>query len=139
MKAADYWLTEIYDPVAGVALLLDEDEKVAHRMPVQPTSASAGQSAALPRGEAIGTRVFDGIAAEGTRLTSGPLTIETWTATELKIELAVSSSNGYAHRLINLTRSEPDPALFAPPAGWRVVDETGPFPMTIKTGNRAAR
>jgi hypothetical protein len=50
----------------------------------------------------------------------------------LKIDLLVRSSNGYSSRMINLSRSEPDPALFRPPADYRVVDESVPFPMTIR-------
>jgi hypothetical protein len=35
-------------------------------------------------------------------------------------------------RLVNISRQEPDRALFMPPDGYAVVDESGPF--TIKYG-----
>jgi hypothetical protein len=35
-------------------------------------------------------------------------------------------------RLVNISRQEPDRALFRPPDGYAVVDESGPF--TIKYG-----
>jgi hypothetical protein len=136
MKAGPFWKTEIHDPVAGVAMLLDEDAKIAHRMPVQGTPPAAPE---LSRGEALGARVIDGIAAEGSRRTAGPLTIETWNSPELRLELLLVSSNGYVNRIVNLSRNEPDPAVFAPPAGYRVVDEIGSFPVTFRNENRASR
>lgn len=133
-KPAPYWLTEIFDPVAGIAILLDDQAKVAHRMAVQPVPVPDQQAAANSRlpTEALGTRQIDGVAAEGTR-DSGVLVMETWKSPELKIDLLRRSSNGYTTRLINLSRNEPDPALFRPPADYRVVDETKPFSMTIRT------
>jgi hypothetical protein len=135
MKAGPFWKTEIYDPVAGVAMLLDDDAKVAHRMRVQPMTAEPEP----PRGETLGLRVVDGIPAEGLRRASGPLSIETWTSPELRLELLLRSSNGYVHRIVNLTRSEPDPAMFGPPAGYRVVDESGSFSVSVRNENRALR
>jgi hypothetical protein len=32
----------------------------------------------------------------------------------------------------NFSRSEPDPALFQIPLGYRIVEETGPFTIEIK-------
>ena len=79
----------------------------------------------------LGTQSIEGVTVEGTRVT-GPLTIETWTSPELKVDLIVRSSNGYSSKLIHLTRTEPDPALFRPPDDYRVVDDAAPFPMTIR-------
>jgi hypothetical protein len=132
MKPAPYWLTEIFDPVAGAAFLLDEDAKIAHRMPVQPAPES-NQPAPPSTTESLGNRLIEGVLAEGARRVFRVLTFETWTSPELKIELVSKSSNGYSSRLINLSRSEPDPALFRPPADYHVVDEPAPFRMTIRT------
>ena len=129
-KAAPYWLTEIVDPVAGVAFLLDDQNKVAHRMTLTMPDAIPPAPARFAT-QSLGTMSIDGVTAEGTRI-SGPLTIDTWKSPELKIDLVVRSSNGYSSRMINLSRSEPDPALFRPPADYRVVDESAPFPMTIR-------
>jgi hypothetical protein len=133
-KAAPYWLTEIFDPVAGVALLLDDQAKVAHRMAVQPAPDPQQPPAARSgvTSQPLGTQLIDGVTAEGTRVSS-VLTIETWKSPELQVDLVRRSSNGYSSRLINLSRTEPDPALFRSPADYRVVDETAPFPMTIRT------
>lgn len=130
-KAAPYWLTEIVDPVAGVAFLLDDQQKVAHRMALA-TPAAIPPMPARFTSQTLGTQTIDGVTAEGTRI-SGPLMIDTWKSPELKIDLAVRSSNGYSSRMINLSRNEPDPAFFRPPADYRVVDETEPFRMTIRT------
>ena len=127
-KPAPYWLTEIFDPIAGVAILLDEDAKIAHRMTVEP----AAPAISSPAGESLGTRVIDGVTAEGQR-SNGRLVIETWTSPELKLELESRSSNGYSSRLTNLTRQEPDPSLFRPPSDYRIVDEPKPFPMSVRT------
>ena len=129
-KAANYWLTEIFDPVAGVAILLDEDARVAHRMTVQPAPPIPPRPG-IAR-QSLGTEWIEGVAAEGTRLSSGPLTLETWTSPELKLDLVTRSSNGYTTRLINLSRTEPDPAVFQIPADYRVIDENAPFAMTVK-------
>jgi hypothetical protein len=67
------------------------------------------------------------------------LSIETWTSPELRLELRLQSSNGYVHRIVNLTRNEPDPAMFAPPGGYRVVDESGSFSVSVRNENRALR
>lgn len=133
-KPAPYWLTEIFDPVAGVAFLLDDQAKVAHRMAVQPAPAPHQPVATrfAVTSQSLGTQMIDGVLAEGTRVSSAQ-TVETWRSAELKIDLITRSSNGYSSRLINLRRNEPDPALFRPPADYRVVDETKPFSMTIRT------
>ncbi len=34
-------------------------------------------------------------------------------------------------KMSQLTRTEPDPALFRPPADYNIVDETAPFRMTV--------
>ena len=42
------------------------------------------------------------------------------------------SSNGYATRLTHLSRVEPDPVQFQPPAHYNVVDDKDSFTMTVK-------
>ena len=111
-KPAPIWLTEIFDPVAGVAYLLDDQKKVAHRMPLPPAAASTASQPA-PN-----------------------LTIETWESPELKLTLVTKSSNGYTGRLTNLSRNLPDSALFRPPSDYKVVDESAPFPMAVLFSDR---
>ena len=130
-KPAPYWLTTIYDPVAGVAYLLDDTAKIAHRMALPPYDPATARPVAGPNDESLGTQVFDGLKLTGRRL-NGRLTIELWDSEELQINVRTHSSNGYSGWLENLTRTEPDPSRFRPPAGYTVVDEVAPFPMTIR-------
>jgi hypothetical protein len=145
-KPAPIWLTEIFDPVAGVAYLLDDQKKVAHRMLLPPAPATVAPPA-TPRAtiEKLDSQTIEGVLVEGTRTVfgspaaSGPpnLTIERWEATELKLTLLTKSSNGYTTRLTSLNRNEPDSALFRPPSDYSVVDERAPFPMAIQFSDRA--
>ena len=71
-KPAPIWLTEIFDPVAGVAYLLDDQKKVAHRMPLPPAAATAA-SPANPRAtvEKLESQTIEGVLAEGKRTVFG--------------------------------------------------------------------
>jgi hypothetical protein len=60
------------------------------------------------------------------------LTVETWESGELKLTLLTKSSNGYTTRLTNLSRNQPDAALFRPPSDYTVIDENAPFPMAVR-------
>lgn len=141
-KPAPIWLTEIFDPVAGVAYLLDDQKKIAHRMSLPPAKAPTAIPVADPRMTiaTLGSQLIEGVAADGTRKElrgpggSGPvvMTVETWESPELKLTLLLKSSNGYTSRLTNLSRSEPDPSLFQPPTGYTVVDDLGPFQIMVQ-------
>ena len=89
--------------------------------------------------ESLGTRSFDGVEAEGTRtvttIPAGAIgnerpietVYERWYSKEL--QLIVYSRNydprlgEMIYRLNNINRSEPDRALFAPPADYKIVSE----------------
>ena len=148
-KPAPIWLTQIFDPVGGFGYVLDEQNKVAHRMALQPGSAvrpaATSQGATRPQttSEKLGTQTIEGITVEGTRTTTtfpGPardglpttFTIERWDSGELKLAVLTRSSNGYTTRLTNLSRVEPDPARFQPPADYIVVDDKDSSTMTVK-------
>jgi hypothetical protein len=128
-KPAPVWLTEILDPVAGVAYVLDEQHRVAHRLALPPATTSAPEPVRGNR-EEIGTEIIEGVRTVGTRI-SGALTLEMWDSPELKVNLVTRSSNGYTTRLINLSRAEPDLARFLPPAGWTVVNHDQPFTLDL--------
>jgi hypothetical protein len=97
--------------------------------------------------ELLGTRVIDGIIVEGRRtITTYPAgsmgndrpittTSETWYSPEQGIPVLTKSSNPSSgdtmSRYVNISRAEPDPSLFQVPAGYQVVDETGPFAITF--------
>jgi hypothetical protein len=93
--------------------------------------------------EDLGTQIIEGIQTEGQRHTvTWPVgaigndrpttyTIETWNSPELKEVILRESDdprNGEStDKLVNISRSEPDPSLFEPPPGYTVKDETGEF------------
>ncbi len=117
------WSIEILDPVAGVAYVCSgrPEQGIARRRPIEemPPSSGSARNATI---ENLGTKVIDGLLAEGTRTTSA-LVIEKWDSVELKVNLLTKSSNGLGSKLVKLTRAEPDPALFGPPADYKVVDQ----------------
>src|SRR5260370_12040082 len=67
-KPAPIWLTEIFDPVGGVAYLLDDQKKVDHRMPLPPAPAPSPPPA-NPRAttERLDSQAIEGVTADGTR------------------------------------------------------------------------
>jgi hypothetical protein len=122
LKSSPTWRIEILDPLDGVAYVLDDKNKVAHRTRTQGTAPLryAPPHATI---ENLGTQVIEGVLAEGTRTTTSALTIETWDSVELKVNMLTKSSNGYTSKVVNLKRADPDPALFRPPADYTVVDQ----------------
>lgn len=91
------------------------------------------------RSEELGTRDFDGIAAEGTRkITTIPagaignerpieIVYERWYSKELELVVYSKQSDPrfgeQTYRLTNIVRSEPDPSLFTVPQGYRLLTE----------------
>jgi hypothetical protein len=99
--------------------------------------------------EDLGTENIEGIQVEGHRLTTTwpvgaegndrPLTHtqETWRSPELKVVILSKSNDPrfgeQTNKLVNISRSEPDPSLFEPPAGYTVKDEAGEFTIDWST------
>jgi hypothetical protein len=91
--------------------------------------------------ERLGTQTIEGVLAEGTRMTTTypvgflgndrPLTTvtETWTSREIRMPVLTKTSDPRSGestmKLTNISRAEPDPSLFQPPAGYRVLDQSG--------------
>jgi hypothetical protein len=87
--------------------------------------------------ESLGMQTVNGVQATGTRVTrtipAGQIgnaqaiqTVhETWMSPDLKVPVTVRSSDPRSRttttQLTNITRSEPDPALFQPPADYTVT------------------
>lgn len=115
-------------------------------------TGSAGAAVPAPAGatprpqvkqEDLGSQVIEGVMATGKRFiqiwpagaqgSDRPFqsTSETWFSSELKITILTRSVDPRAGetttKLTNITRSDPDPSLFAPPPDFKIVDETGPF------------
>ena len=142
-------IVEILDPVAGLDWVLDPENQVAHRMVVQAKSRPGSKDlkpcdpGGPPTGnsQSLGSQTIQGIAACGRRNTmtqkdgSPGLTTEIWFSREdIGGLILMKDSNPQIGRnisqLVNLKFSEPDPGLFAPPANYRVVDETKAFTIT---------
>ncbi len=97
--------------------------------------------------ERLGAKTIDGIVVEGTRTTTThpagtmgndrPITStsEIWMSPELKIvvftKMSDPRSGDNITALTKISRAEPDPALFQIPQGYRVVEETGSFSITV--------
>lgn len=79
-------MISISDPVAGVHIMLDNEQKVAHRMPFRMHGGAASdpeairasrraardaeqEAAGLLKKESLGTQMINGVMAEGTRTT----------------------------------------------------------------------
>lgn len=105
------------------------------------------------RTEELGTQNIEGVDAEGSRtITTIPegaignerpieITYEKWYSRELQL-VVMSKHNDprfgeQTYRLTNIVRSEPDPSLFSPPHGYRLVTEpSGTY--TYTTAAKAA-
>lgn len=102
---------------------------VTRESPPEDIRAIAGETI-----ESLGTRVIEGVEAEGVRVTSqapakaggqpGRVVYERWYSHELRRDVLIKCSDprfGEAvFRLTGINRAEPSPDLFAIPAGYKV-------------------
>lgn len=103
------------------------------------------------RTEQLGMQNIEGVDAEGTRtITTIPagaignerpieITYEKWYSRELQL-VVMSKHNDprfgeQTYRLTNIVRSEPDPSLFTPPQGYKLITEPGARTYTINARN----
>jgi len=93
--------------------------------------------------EDLGPQMIEGVLAKGQRFVqTWPVnsqgndrpfqtTSETWMSTELNLVVLSKNidprSGENSTKLLNISRSDPAPTLFAPPPDYTIVDETGPF------------
>jgi hypothetical protein len=98
-------------------------------------------------GKKLGTRIIEGIKAEGIRYDDkgemaggvpASRTAEVWTSPELHVRLLYSYAFltgapriASTERLTQISRSEPDPALFQVPPDYRIVNEAAGFAISI--------
>jgi len=134
-----------------IKILTPPQGLVIPMIPPVITDAGSGKSAEKPPEkvfERLGTRVIDGITVQGTRTTTvyapGTMgndrpvsaTSEIWVSPDLNVVISSKISDPRQgeriQALTNISRSEPDPALFQVPPGYQVIHETGPFTITIK-------
>lgn len=137
-----------------------EELEIAARAPVIAAQAAPGQvmgdsfSLYSPakqkwdtRTEELGIQNIEGVDAEGTRtITTIPagaignerpieITYEKWYSRELQL-VVLSKHNDprfgeQTYRLTNIIRAEPDPSLFTPPQGYRLITEPSSGGYTI--------
>jgi hypothetical protein len=108
----------------------------------------AGRPHPEMQSEDLGMQVIEGVNAKGRRTTQTwpvdsvgndrPIVSvhETWFCDQLGGMMVLSKSTDPRYgetttALKDLNLSEPDPALFQPPAGYQIEDETGPFKITV--------
>lgn len=150
-----YW---VHDPVARTSISWNSNGKVVnvHNFAAAPESGHTGSSCAgapessrehaesTPRSnevkvthEDLGTQVFEGLEAKGSRTThttpiglignDAPLVrvFESWIATSFPLTvhsvLDDPQSGKQTTDLTHFTPGEPDPAVFQPPAGYEIV------------------
>ncbi len=119
----------------------DPAELERRQKAMQAAQVRMQQQRSLIRTENLGIKDFNGFPAEGTRTTrtipagkegnDQPLKVihETWQSKELGLTLMSISDDPRRGRTTSeyeeLNRAEPDHALFAPPAGYTMVDVHG--------------
>jgi hypothetical protein len=145
------FLAQITDPVAGFAYVIDPINKVAHRVALVSRPGSLDPPSRSDK-ESLGRKTMFGVTVVGARRTTvrppparrpddPPVTVteESWWSPELGVQVyskVTQGSENMVTTLKELSTAEPDPSLFQVPAGFKVVDETGPFIITI--GNAVA-
>jgi hypothetical protein len=113
--------------------------------PSQPADPASQRPHPEMAHESLGTQLIEGVNANGTRMTitypeglignDRPITTvsETWMSPELGTVILSKTSDPRSGesttKLINILRTEPDPALFQIPVDYSVVDE--PAPVTV--------
>jgi hypothetical protein len=138
----------IFDPVASKSFVLDAQSRTARSMQIAP--ARTGNSHARPeRGSAsaktedLGTQVIQGLSAQGKRITRAipagkegnekeiDIVTETWYSPDLQIVVMSKTSDPRfgesTYQLNMITRTEPDPALFAVPSDYTVKEGGRPM------------
>jgi hypothetical protein len=155
---------EICDPVAGYNYYLDTVNRIAYRMalpresvlilqalPKETYTAVITKEKNVTRtNEPLGTKMLEGIEVQGVRITTTydagavgndrPITATTefWRSFDLDITVLSKTSDprtgDFTNAVINISRTEPNPALFQIPPGYKVVDEqTVPFTFAISS------
>jgi hypothetical protein len=153
---------DIFDVVGGYRYALDEHNQIAYRIPlkglpvirkqVQPSAKQVQNQTTetmkiLPH-ESLGTQVMEGLVVDGYReTTTTPVNMigndrpivtvyERWHSKDIDMDVLTKRDdprNGEdTVQLSNISRNEPDPALFQPPPGYTIVDETSNFKIVFR-------
>lgn len=137
-------LIQIRDPVAAAKFVLYAVNKTVYRQALQ-RNTTLHPPVPLPRPtggmEDLGTQIMEGLLVEGRRYTIPPgssgnnanvtSTNEYWWSPELAVYVLQKTSDPVKgeliHKLIHVTRGEPDPDMFRLPPDYTLVDKTGDF------------
>jgi len=149
----------LLDPVDQVAYRLPfatpsappaERTAAAQKPAPQPAQTSSDEPAL--KTESLGEKTMFGITVTGTRTTDTypvgsrlgndrpvTTTFEAWFSPQLKVQVYSQNTNYDGSvsttTLKDLSVAEPDPSLLQVPPGYKIVDETGPFTITIPAHN----
>ena len=113
-----------------------------------PLGPSSGRPRPEIQNEDLGTQIIEGVTAHGRRMTQTwpvdsvgndrPIVSvnEFWSSDQLGGIMVLSKnsdprSGESTTALKNISLAEPDPALFQPPPGYQIVDENGPFKISV--------
>lgn len=134
-------MINILDPVAGLYYVLDTRKKIATRDVDTPGTIGPGAPAGWPQPkiESLGTQVIEGLLCDGNRITNttpaGAVgndrdivsVSETWISQELHIQVLSKATDPrrgeFTTKLTEVSRAEPDPALFVVPADYTIEDK----------------
>jgi hypothetical protein len=135
----------IHDPVAGMSYALDPATHTARSTAIPPARTASGSARANVRperalasakSEDLGTQVIQGVSAQGKRVTrviaAGKegnekeidIVTETWYSPDLQVVVMSKTSDprfgDSVYQLNSISRTEPDPALFAVPSDYAI-------------------
>lgn len=152
MNVMDSRIQEIDDPVAGCRYLIDTVNRVAYKILMTSTKVPYRiheiQRQPLPNqteAEDLAARTISGVQAVGYRTTQvmPPLTgadkpavttVETWTDLVTGVDLVMvrnAPEGEFRQAERDYREGNPDAAELQPPAGYRVIEETGAFSFSI--------
>jgi len=152
-ESGGFTLTEIHDPMEGFYYVLDEQNRVTHRVLLAtlpskgPPTVASSKARPERSSESLGAMDIEGIHAEGTKTTiTFPVGAadddrpyieiqESWYSPELKMVVRSRFSDlarDDTTKLINVSRAEPEGSGFKPPAGYTIVNEEGSFKVIVK-------
>lgn len=152
----------IHDPVAHAMYMLNPEKQTArvmdfgamagmdmtrmHKKMEKMQKVMAADEQGQTKTESLGTQDFDGIAAEGKRVTRTipagaigneqpiQITLETWTSPDLQTVVLQKRNDPRfgetVFQLTNIKQGEPDASLFQVPSGFKKVE--GPMRMQMK-------
>jgi len=133
-------IVSIFDPVAGMSYILNPAKRTARQMavraPLNGLRGARARSEATSKTEDLGTQTMQGVTVQGTRVTrtipagqegnerSIEIVTETWYSPDLRAVVMSKTSDprfgDTVYQLTNITRTEPDPALFSVPSDYTV-------------------